>query len=153
MWPIKVRLCKWLAGATMWLTIALIGNAVADEPDPPLSAMRVSCTSTDLNAGPMGKQTTYSVLASFVGNDGQAVGNVVFTVSHADGRNPITIACNTPSVFMELRPGHYIATADMADGPTKTLGFTVAKSGQPKSIVFQFPTISAGVPKPIQRNN
>lgn len=153
MWPIKIRLNKCLAGAMMWLTVALIGNAVADEPDPSLSAMRVSCTGTDLNAGQIGKRTTYSVRASFVGNDGQAVGNVVFTVSHADGRNPVTIACDTPSVFMELRPGRYIATAHMADGPTKTLGFRVAKSNQPRSVVFHFPTISAGVPKPIQRSN
>lgn len=145
--PIGILSPKCFSAAAIWLFFALIGEAVGQVPDASLSSMRVSCTGADLNAGSNGNRTTYPIRARFLGNDGQAVGNVVFTVSHVDGRNPVTIACNTSSVFMELRPGHYMATADMADGPTKTLNFAVVKSKSPKNVVFHFATISAGVPR------
>lgn len=153
MWSIYFQPCKRLTATTIWLLGALMSEALAQVPAAPLSAMHVSCTGSDLNAGFMGKQTTYLVRARFLGNKGQAVANVIFTISHADGRNPVTIACNTLSLFMELRPGHYMATADMADGPTKTMDFVVVKSRRMKNVVFHFPTISTGVPKLIQPSN
>lgn len=92
-------------------------------------------------------QNTYPVTVHFLGDEGQPVGNEVFTVSHRDGRNPMTIACNTANIYMELPLGRYTAIADMADGPTKTINFRVTRSARMQRIDVHFPAIAATVPK------
>jgi hypothetical protein len=47
---------------------------------------------------------------------------------------------------MRLFPGSYMATADMADGPTKIVQFQVAPAAQQKNIVVKFATILDGAP-------
>jgi hypothetical protein len=108
--------------------------------------MDVACTNAGLQARTHRQGSTYPVGLEFVGGYGQSLGNGIVTISHADGGNPITVACAAPRVLMRLFPGHYMATADMVDGPTKTVEFEVSKSDERKSLVIRFPGIMAGAP-------
>lgn len=89
-----------------------------------------ACTIRQLRPG----NDTLPVRLLIQGDDAHALGTGVVTVSHQDGRDPITVDCSKPHLLLHLRPGNYIASVDMAAGPTREVRFTVARAHKVKTI-------------------
>jgi hypothetical protein len=92
---------------------------------------------------PEGALSTYPVRLEIRGGDARALGSGVVTVSHLDGRSPISVDCAKPRVIMRLAPGSYMATVDAAAGRTRTLRFRVLPSQGARTLVLRFPSAVA----------
>jgi hypothetical protein len=120
-------------------------QTVARGTTPGTGSIDVACTDTGLtNRAPLA-EASYPARMEFVGGYGQPMGSGIITVSHADGRDAATVSCASPRILMRLPAGRYMATADMADGPTRTVDFQIRPHGR-KTFVIRFFSVMAGAP-------
>lgn len=128
--------------ASMALTAVPAVGAI--EHAPQRGNLDVACTQGGLTARAL-PQDLFPLRMVFVGGYGQPLVGAMVTVSSADGANLVGVACgNSNQVLMRLPQGRYMATADMSDGPTKTVAFDVTQPGfvtGTRTIVVSFPTM------------
>jgi hypothetical protein len=103
----------------------------------------VACTQGGLKQRTLpGK--AYPMRMEFVGGYGQPLAGAIVTVSRGDGADLVGVACTSARVLMRLPAGRYMATADMTDGPTKTVTFDVTRAGPKttaRTLVVHFPSM------------
>jgi hypothetical protein len=117
-------------------------RGLADVPQAPQrGTLDVACTQGGLaRRAPPGD--AYSMHMEFVGGYGQPLDGAIVTVSRDNGGGLVGVACSSAQILMRLPPGRYMATADLADGPTKTVTFDVTRvvpGTVARTIVVRFP--------------
>ena len=132
---------KGLVIAGIPLLMIFLGNAPPSRP-PQNPVLDVGCSLGTLNAREDFRSNENPTILEFVGKSGRELRHSIVTLSHADGRDPITLACAVPTLMLRLQPGNYMAEVDLLGGPTRTFTFNIPAAESPRELVFRFPSVT-----------
>ena len=138
-------------GLLVGATLLAVGPGYATVEQLPMghpvdaAGVQAACTGASIGARAEPRWRNYSARFEAVGGYGQYLGNELLSVRKLRGGTFVQVSCEGPWVLMQLKPGRYAATMQIADAPEKHVRFSVPDAGQ-RDVIIRFPSRMAGRP-------
>lgn len=141
---------KFITGAMVLSAVSLADPAFAasvqslplDQPQT-IDNIRLACTGVGSREQHNPDWKKYAVKLETVGGYGQYLADENISLRGKNSTVLIRAACDAPWLVMQLDPGRYSATVEVAGAASKHVSFTAPARGQ-RDVIVRFPSKMAG---------